>query len=100
MGVSLAQEWSTGPSPKAKQLNLPIQVLQLPTYASWTNPIDKLWRLLSQEVLHLHRLADDSVGLKEKGFSLLAEFADRSTQLLPYLGLSDPAKLYRALFLT
>jgi len=100
VGVSFAQEWSTGPSPKAKQLNLPIQVLQLPTYASWTKPIEKLWRLLSQEVLHLHRLADDWVGLKENLFSFLAEFADRSTQLLRYVGLSDPAKLYRALFLT
>jgi len=30
----------------------------------------------------------------------LAEFADGSTQLLRYVGLSDPAKLYRALFLT
>lgn len=96
----LPKNWSTGPSPKAKQLNLPIQVLQLPTYASWTNPIEKLWRLLSQEVLHLHRLADNWVGLKEKVFSFLAEFADGSTQLLRYVGLSDPAKLYRALFLT
>lgn len=38
--------------------NLPIQLLFLPTYAPWTNPIEKLWRWLYQEHLHLHRLSD------------------------------------------
>ncbi|RME39544.1 MAG: hypothetical protein D6793_00970, partial [Thermoflexia bacterium] len=28
----------------------------LPTYASWLNPIEKLWRWLKQDVLHLHQL--------------------------------------------
>ena len=37
---------------------LPIQLVPLPTYASWCNPIEKLWRQLRQELLHLHRFAD------------------------------------------
>ncbi len=34
-----------------------LTLLFLPTCASWLNPIEKLWRWLKQEVLHLHRLA-------------------------------------------
>ncbi|MGQ9628202.1 MAG: transposase [Anaerolineae bacterium] len=34
-------------------------MLCLPTYASWFNPIEKLWRWLKQDVLHLHRLNED-----------------------------------------
>jgi len=30
---------------------LPIQIVQLPTYASWTNPIEKLWRKLKAEMV-------------------------------------------------
>ena len=33
-----------------------IRLLRLPTYAPWTNPIEKVWRKLNQEVLHQHRL--------------------------------------------
>lgn len=36
-----------------------IEPVWLPTYAPWLNPIEKLWRWLRQDVLHLHRLADD-----------------------------------------
>jgi hypothetical protein len=32
--------WPTTPSPRAKHLNLPIQLVPLPTYASWLNPIE------------------------------------------------------------
>src|SRR5262249_20250836 len=34
-----------------------IELLFLPTYAPWTNPIEKLWRKLKQEVLCMHRLS-------------------------------------------
>ena len=34
-----------------------IDLLRLPTYAPWTNPIEKVWRKLKQEVLCMHRLA-------------------------------------------
>lgn len=90
--------WPTEPTPAAKPLNLPIRILSLPTYASWTNPIEKLWRLLQQEVLHLHRFEDDWAALKQAVTTFLDQFAQASPALLRYVGLQDPAKLYRALF--
>jgi DDE superfamily endonuclease len=41
-----------------------IRLLRLPTYAPWTNPIEKVWRKLKQEVLHQHSFADDWQGLQ------------------------------------
>lgn len=88
--------------PKARQridrLNLPIHLLFLPTYASWTNPIEKLWRLLKQEVLHLHRYEDDWPGLKQRVWLFFDQFAQGSQELLRYVGLRNPYKLYQALF--
>ncbi|MBK7218852.1 MAG: transposase [Candidatus Promineofilum sp.] len=52
---------------KAIRDTLPIQLLCLPTYASWLNPIEKLWRWLKQEVIRLHRCADDWPRLKSPG---------------------------------
>ncbi|MCB9133835.1 MAG: transposase [Anaerolineales bacterium] len=94
----LPANWPTAPTPAAKRLNLPLRLLSLPTYASWTNPIEKLWRLLQQEVLHLHRFGDDWAALKQAVTTFLDQFAQGSTALLRYVGLQDPAKLYRALF--
>lgn len=84
--------WSTEPSAGALQhygaLQLPIQLLLLPTYASWLNPIEKLWRKLRQEVLHLHRWADDLPGQRAAVDAFLAQFADGSPQLLREVGLA------------
>lgn len=71
------------------QLQLPIQAVPLPTYASWLNPIEKLWRFLKQEVLHLHRLADDLPLLRAAIDRFLDKFAFGSEQLLRYVGLCD-----------
>jgi hypothetical protein len=93
----LPRNWPTQPSPKAERLNLPIRLLPLPTYASWTNPIEKLWRYLKQEVLHLHRFEDDWSATKLAVTSFLDQFAHGSSNLLRYVGLQDPAKLYHFL---
>ena len=66
---------------------LPIQLLCLPTYASWLNPIEKLWRWLRQEVLHLHRLSDAWAELKQRVEAFLEQFIDGSQALLRYVGL-------------
>ena len=79
--------WPTEPSPRARRDNLPIRLLLLPTYASWLNPIEKLWRWLKQDVLHLHRLSDDWTGLKQAVADFLDQFKDGSPQLLRYVGL-------------
>ena len=67
--------------------DLGIHILWLPTYAPWTNPIEKLWRWLRQEVIHCHRRADHWEGLKAAVTGCLDAFADGSTDLLRYVGL-------------
>ncbi|MFN8633606.1 MAG: transposase [Chloroflexota bacterium] len=81
------RSWSAEPSPTAKRLNLPIQLVPLPTYSPWLNPIEKLWRWLKQDVLHLHRLADDLPALRARVLAFLARFKDGSPDLLRYVGL-------------
>jgi transposase len=61
--------------------------LFLPTYASWLNPIEKLWRWLKQDVLHLHRLAQDLPALRQEVTDFLDQFQHGSTDLLHYVGL-------------
>jgi DDE superfamily endonuclease len=96
-GLARPGNWPTEPSPQAKRLNLPIRILFLPTYAPWTNPIEKLWKFVHQEVLHLHRFEDDWPGVKQAVMDCLDQFAQGSQELLHYVGLSDPYRLYRAL---
>jgi transposase len=80
--------WPAEPSPATKRLHLPIQLVPLPTYASWLNPIEKLWRWLKQDVLHLHRLADDLPALKARVRAFLDRFQRDSPDLLRYVGLA------------
>jgi transposase len=64
-----------------------IRPLRLPTYAPWTNPIEKVWRRLRQEVLHQHEFADDWEGLKGAITRWLAQWSEGSPDLLHYVGL-------------
>ncbi len=86
--------WPTQPSRSAKRkwgsLHLPIQLIRLPTYASWLNPIEKLWRKLKQELLHLHRIADRLPELRGEVVRFLDQFAFGSHELLYYVGLLTP----------
>jgi transposase len=84
---NIPPNWPTEPSRKARRLGLPIQLVPLPTYASWLNPIEKLWRKLKQEVLHHHRLADDWQALGQEIERFLVRLAHGSTDLLRYVGL-------------
>jgi transposase len=88
------QHWPTSPSPAALKryghLQLPIQIVPLPTYASWANPIEKLWRKLRQDVTHLHQWADDLGKLRAEIDRFLHQFADGSSELLHYVGLFVP----------
>ncbi len=83
--------WPTTPSVRAVKrwghLQLPIQIVPLPTYASWLNPIEKLWRKLRQDVTHLHPWADDLARLRAEIDRFLAQFAAGSCALLRYVGL-------------
>ena len=93
----LPSNWPVEASSKAKHLNLPIQLLPLPTYASRTNPIEKLWRNLRQEVLHLHRFEDDWDATKQAVTAFLDQFSQGSSDLLRYVGLQNPINIYHSL---
>jgi hypothetical protein len=85
------KSWAATASKRAvrkwAQLRLPIQLVPLPTYTSWRNPIEKLWRKLRQDVTHLHLWADDLPQLRDQIDRFLAQFADGSEVLLRYVGL-------------
>jgi transposase len=95
--VYVPGNWPDEPSSKAKRnaekrkakgiTKLPIKILQLPTYASWANPIEKLWRWARQSVIHLHRLSDDWSELKQRVRDFILSFRRGSNQLLRYVGL-------------
>lgn len=84
--------WPTEPRAAAirkwGQLPLPIQMVPLPTYASWGNPIEKRWRQMRPNVTHLHRWAGDLPRLREEVDRLLTRFAGGSADLLRSVGLS------------
>jgi transposase len=64
-----------------------IEPVWLPTYAPWLNPIEKLWRWLRQDVLRLHRWAEDWQTVRQRVRSFLDQFQDGSQRLLEYVGL-------------
>jgi hypothetical protein len=86
--------WPAEPSTNAKKawgsLALPLQLVPLPTYASWLNPIEKLWRWMNQEIVHNHRLAHDLATFRQKVDGFLRQFAGPSPELLHYVGLPLP----------
>jgi hypothetical protein len=91
------RDWPDQPSTEAQQrwghLQLPIQLVFLPTYASWLNPIEKLWRWLKQTVLHLHQQAEDLPALRAQVAAFLSRFPPGSPEagaLLRYVGLFCP----------
>lgn len=93
--VEFSPSWKQKqPSPsvqrrKKKPEPLPIQTVQLPTYASWCNPIEKLWRWLKQDLIHLRHYAHDLDQLRGQIRTFLDAFATRSQELLHYVGLSS-----------
>lgn len=65
-------------------------LVALPTYAPWLNPIEKVWRKLYAEVLHLHRWATEWETLQaavERWLVQWREPSQTSRNLLRYCGL-------------
>jgi len=87
----IMDNWPVHNHPKvlqaARKANLTF--ISLPTYAPWTNPIEKLWRWLYQDILHLHRHADRWELLKKMVADFLKQFEHGSDDLLRYVGLSN-----------
>lgn len=63
-------------------------LLRLPTYAPWTNPTEKVWLRLHQELLHHHDFGDDWLGLQRAVSDWLEHCDDDPDDLLHYVGLS------------
>ena len=74
-----------------------LRLVWLPTYASWLNPIEKLWRWLRATVLKGHRLAGDFATLRQRVRAFFDQFASGSAALLTYVGLRGEGRLARAL---
>lgn len=66
-----------------------IQLVPLPTYAPWLNAIEKLWRLVRQEVAHAHPWCDDFLQFRRAVMEKLDQFSQGSQGLLRYCGLSQ-----------
>lgn len=98
--LKISSSWKDVIGEEWKKEKLPIQIVPLPTYASWCNPIEKLWKWLKQEVLHLHRRADDWEKLKEEIKEFLNRFRQASAELLQYIGLTENSKLYEKVIST
>jgi transposase len=87
--------WSihTHPEVLATVAALPqLELVWLPTYAPWLNPIEKAWRWLRQDVLKLHRLAHAWPALRQRVNAFLDQFAEGSQALLHYVGLLGAGK--------
>lgn len=74
-----------------------LQLVFLPTYSPWLNPIEKLWDWLKAEVIKMHRLAGHYPQLKQKVAEFLDLFAPGSATLLRRVGLTGNGKLARAI---
>jgi transposase len=74
-----------------------LELVFLPTYAPWLNPIEKLWDALKDAVLRLHRRAGQWKLLRAEADAFLAHFALGSEDLLHRVGLRGDGKLAMAL---
>lgn len=93
--LHLSPSWAEV-KPQAKYIgkDLPIQMIPLPTYASWLNPIEKLWKLLRKELLHLHPFSLDFKELIGKVRSWLTQFDQPCHRLLQFCGLLKSDGIY------
>jgi transposase len=83
--------WPTHAHPDVMQAanKLEITLLFLPTYASWLNPIERLWRWLRADILHNFEPADDLPTLRAHVLAWLEQFAQPSPLLLYRIGLGS-----------
>jgi transposase len=64
-----------------------IELVWLPTYAPWLNPIEKMWKWLKSEVLVAHRYSASWSQLRQHVEDFLNRFHRPSRSLLCYCGL-------------
>ncbi len=64
-----------------------ITLLRLPTYAPWTNPIEKVWRTLKEELVSMHERTNRWEELKQALGDFLNSYDREAPDLLHYVGL-------------
>jgi transposase len=74
-----------------------LELLFLPTYSPWLNPIEKLWDWLKEAVLRMHPFAGRWSALMDEVSDFLDQFADGSSKLLQRIGLAGDGKLAQAI---
>lgn len=74
-----------------------LEVVCLPTYAPWLNPIEKLWDWLKDAELRQHELAGRWPAVQARVTAFLGRFAAGSRELLQRVGLLGQGKLAQAL---
>jgi transposase len=65
-----------------------IELLYTPTYAPWTNPVEKLWDQLKDDVLRLHRLSHQWKRLRQRVDHYLLNLQKPNPKLLRRVGLA------------
>lgn len=68
-----------------------IRLVRLPTYAPWTNPVERVWRKLAQEVLLLHAWTACWAELQATVQAWLDQWQQPAPELLHYVGLLCPS---------
>lgn len=81
-------------SGKYAGLNLNIELVPLPTYASWLNPVEKVWKWLKREVLHNHAYANNFNELKDIVGQFLLKIRNLGATMLSAAGLRKPDGIY------
>jgi putative transposase len=68
-----------------------IEILFVPTYAPWTNPIEKLWRKLKQEMICMHAYHDKTQWpqLCQRVKEFMERLQTPSQETLNYVGLAS-----------
>lgn len=74
-----------------------IELVWLPTYSPWLNPIEKVWNWLKSDILKMHRMADQWDKLKQRVAQFLDQFVDGSDVLLERVGLKGDGRLAKAI---
>lgn len=64
-----------------------VEVLPLPTYSPWLNPMEKCWRWVKQRVTHAHPWSDDFTEFRQQVCRELDSLSQGSDELLTYAGL-------------
>lgn len=64
-----------------------IELVPLPTYSPWLNPIEKLWKWCKQTLTHVHRWSNDFKIFKEEVREHFSQLKDGSDEILRYVGL-------------